>query len=153
NEVCSSHKEIFTNEDESIQYCTECLPHSGYKKIVVNQLSPELELWFGSNAETSGRIIHNPECNAKFNFGGPKITSPSQDFKYMIERSNKTELLLQAANEKDVYYHYWFVNGIFLGRTEVNEKLFYLPDSEELELTCVDDKGRTAKSKIIIQFY
>lgn len=153
NETCSSHKEIYTNEDETIQYCTECLPKSGYKKVVIDQLSPELELWMSTNTNAADRIRHNPDCDAKFNFGGPKITSPSQDFKYMIERSNRTELLLQAANEKDIYYHYWFVNGLFLGRTEVNEKLFYLPESENLEITCVDDKGRTSKSKITIQFY
>ncbi|MDZ7623625.1 MAG: penicillin-binding protein 1C, partial [Ignavibacteriaceae bacterium] len=42
NEVCNIHKPVYVNLDESVQYCTGCLPSSGYKKAVFAVYQPEL---------------------------------------------------------------------------------------------------------------
>jgi penicillin-binding protein 1C len=39
---CSHLKRIFTNANETVTYCSECLPSSGYKTVLYQNYSPEL---------------------------------------------------------------------------------------------------------------
>ena len=49
NEVCNIHKPVYVNLDETIQYCTGCLPSSDYKKAVYAVYGPELSVWLSQN--------------------------------------------------------------------------------------------------------
>ena len=88
NEVCNIHKPVYVNLDETIQYCTGCLPSSDYKKIVYTVYEPELSVWLSQNKYNYQRPPeHNPNCTAKFAEDGPKILSPSEDYEYFLKKT------------------------------------------------------------------
>ncbi len=154
NEVCNIHKPVYVNLDESVQYCTGCLPSSDYKKAVYAVYQPELTVWLSKNKYDYHKPPqHNPNCTAKFAEGGPKILSPSEDYEYFLEKNAKQEIMLLAASDSRVKTHYWYVNEKFIKKTKPGERLFYVPEDKELKITCLDDKGRDGRVKVNIKYY
>jgi penicillin-binding protein 1C len=154
NDLCSVHKRIYVNLDESVQYCTGCLPSSDYKKYVYAVYEPELSVWLSqSKNDYQKPPQHNPNCTAKFAERGPKILSPSEDYKYYLEKDSKQEILLLAASDSRVKTHYWYVNEKFIRKTKPGERVFFVPEEKELKITCLDDKGRDGSVNVLIKYY
>ncbi|MBE0571366.1 MAG: penicillin-binding protein 1C [Ignavibacteriaceae bacterium] len=154
NEVCNIHKPVYVNLDESVQYCTGCLPSSDYKKAVYAVYQPELTVWLSkSSYDYQKPPPHNPNCTAKFAEGGPKILSPSEDYEYFLEKNSDQEILLLAASDSRVKTHYWYVNEKFIKKTKPGERVFFIPNEKELKITCLDDKGRDGSVKVSIKYY
>jgi len=154
NEVCNIHKPVYVNLDESVQYCTGCLPSSDYKKAVYAVYQPELTVWLSKNSYDYHKPPpHNPNCTAKFAEAGPKILSPSQDYEYFLEKNSGQEILLLAASDSRVKTHYWYVNEKFVKKTKPGERVFFIPEEKELKITCLDDKGRDGSVKVSIKYY
>ena len=154
NEVCNIHKLVYVNLDESVQYCTGCLPSSDYKKSVYAVYEPELSVWLSQNKNDYQKPPqHNPNCTAKFAEGGPKILSPSEDYEYFLEKDSKQEILLLAASDSRVKTHYWYVNEKFIRKTKPGERVFFIPEEKELKITCLDDKGRDGSVNVLIKYY
>ena len=154
NEVCNIHKPVYVNLDESIQYCTGCLPSSEYKKTVYTVYEAELSLWLSQNKYDYHKPPkHNPNCTAKFAEDGPRILSPSEDYEYFLEKNSRQEILLMAASDSRVKTHYWYVNEKFIKKSKPGEKVFFIPDEKELKITCLDDKGRDGRVKVNIKYY
>ena len=154
NDVCNIHKPVYVNLDESVQYCTGCLPSSDYKKAVYAVYQPELTVWLSKNKyDYQKPPPHNSNCTAKFAEGGPKILSPSEDYEYFLEKNSGQEILLLAASDDRVKTHYWYVNEKFIKKTKPGERLFYIPEEKELMITCLDDNGRDGNVKVNIKFY
>jgi penicillin-binding protein 1C len=154
NEVCNIHKPVYVNLDETIQYCTGCLPSSNYKKAVCAVYEPELSVWLSQNKNDFHKPPqHNPNCTAKFAEDGPKILSPSGDYEYYLEKDSNQEILLLAASDSRVKTHYWYVNEKFVKKSKPGEKVFFIPDENELNITCLDDKGRDGSVKVSIKYY
>ena len=154
NEVCNIHKPVYVNLDETIQYCTGCLPPSDYKKAVYAVYQPELTVWLSKNKyDYHLPPPHNPNCTAKFAEGGPKILSPSEDYEYFLEKNSGQEILLLAASDSRVKTHYWYVNEKFLKKCKPGERVFFIPDEKELKVTCLDDNGRDGSVKVSIKYY
>jgi penicillin-binding protein 1C len=154
NDICNIHKPVYVSLDESIQYCTGCLPSSDYKKAVYAVYQPELTVWLSKNKYDYHKPPpHNPNCTAKFAEGGPKILSPSEDFEYFLEKNSGQEILLLAASDSRVKTHYWYVNEKFLKKCKPGERVFFVPEEKELKITCLDDKGRDGSVKVSIKYY
>lgn len=154
NSRCEISKEIYVNEKETIEYCPDCLPNSGYKKKVYKFYQPELALWFDeNNIQHESPPLHNPECTVKFATGAPVIISPSAEFEYLIEENSKQQIKFQAASDASVKFHYWYVNDEFIGRKISGEKLFHSLKAGENKIVCQDDKGRTAELLIRVKYY
>ena len=154
NEVCSIHKPVYVNLDETVQYCTGCLPLSDYKKTVYTVYEPELSLWLSQNKYNyQNPPAHNPNCTAKFADDGPKILSPSEDYEYFLEKESEQEILLLAASDSRVKAHYWYVNEKFIKKSKPGEKVFFIPNEKVLKITCLDDKGRDGRVKVSIKYY
>ena len=96
---------------------------------------------------------HNPNCTAKFEEAGPKILSPSEDYEYYVEKNSKQEILLLAASDSRIKTHYWYVNEKFFKKSKPGERVFLTPETKELKITCLDDKGRDGSVKINIKYY
>jgi penicillin-binding protein 1C len=45
------------------------------------------------------------------------------------------------------------VNEKFLKKCKPGEKVFFIPDEKELEITCLDDKGRDGNVNVSIKYY
>ncbi len=152
--VCDLYKEFWVNDDETIQYCPECLPDSGYKRKLYPVYDPELVLWNTlNNVDFKKPPPHNPNCQARFTHGGPQIISPSENFEYFVENNSGQEILLQAAYSEDVKNIFWYVNDKFLKRCKPDDKLFFMPESVSNKITCLDDKGREKSVLINVKFY
>jgi penicillin-binding protein 1C len=154
NEVCDIHKPVYVNLDETVQYCTDCLPSTGYKKVVYPVYQPELTVWLLQNKnDFHSPPPHNPDCTAKFSEGGPKILSPSDDYEYILEKNAGQEILLLAASDSRVKTHYWYVNNKFFKKCIAGERIFFNPNQKDLKITCLDDKGRDRSIRINIKYY
>jgi penicillin-binding protein 1C len=154
NEVCNIHKPVYVNLEESVQYCTGCLPTSDYKKAVYAVYQPEFTVWLSKNKYDYHKPPpHNPNCTAKFAEGGPKILSPSEEYEYFLEKNSGQEILLLAASDSRVKTHYWYVNEKFIKKTKPGEHVFFIPEEKELKITCLDDKGRDGNVNVSIKFY
>jgi penicillin-binding protein 1C len=154
NQLCSIHKPVYVNLDETVQYCTGCLPSSDYKKVVYTVYEPELSVWLSQNEYDYHKPPqHNPNCAAKFTEDGPKILSPSEDYEYFLEKNSRQEILLLAASDSRVKTQYWYVNEKFLRKCKPGEKVFFIPEEKELKITCLDDKGRDRSVHISLKYY
>ena len=154
NNICDLYKELYVSDDELMEYCPECLPKSGYKKVAYPFYDPELILWQRRNNVLVKRPPkHNPECSAKYSSAGPTIISPSAEFQYYIEKGKEQKILLQAASDPNVEYHYWFINDMFYKKCTPNEKIFYDAEEGTIKLTCMDDKGRETTISFTVNGY
>lgn len=154
NEVCNIHKPVYVNLDETIQYCMECLPRTNYRKDVFTVYDPALSVWLMQNKyDYKKPPKHNPNCTAKFEEAGPKILSPSEDYEYYVEKNSSQEILLLAASDSRVKTHYWYVNEKFFKKSKPGERVFLTPETKELKITCLDDKGRDGSVKVNIKYY
>jgi penicillin-binding protein 1C len=154
NDVCNIHKPVYVSLDESIQYCTGCLPAEKYKKEVYSIYQPELSVWLAqNNYDFQIPPVHNPNCNSRFEESGPRILSPSENYEYLVEENSGQEILLLAASDSRVQTHYWYVNDKFYMKCKPGEKVFFNPDENDLIITCLDDKGRDKSIKINVKYY
>lgn len=152
NIKCNLYKTFYVDEKETKQYCPDCLPNEGYKKVNYPMYSSELTLWLIKNKmEFKRPPPHNPLCQAKKSGNDPVILSPSADYEYYIEENSNQQLLLQAASDPSVKTHYWYINDEFYKSCKPGEKLFFEPQKGNLRITCMDDLGRknTIQTKVL----
>jgi penicillin-binding protein 1C len=154
NDVCSLYREFYVSMDESIQYCTECLPESGWKKVLYPVYNPEVVLWNKlNNIKFKQLPPHNPICQAKFSDEGPKILSPSDNFEYYIEANSGQQIMLQAASGEGVEELYWYINDKYFIKSKPEEKQFFKAEKGKTKITCLDEKGRSNTIFVIIKSY
>ena len=154
NLICNIHQPVYVNKNESVQYCTECLPSNGYKKVVYPVYAPELTVWLEQNNYNFKKPpSHNPQCQAKFTSDGPRILSPSEDYEYLLEENSGQEIMLLAASDSKAKFQYWYVNDKFYKKCKPGDKVFLKPENDELKITCLDDRGRDESVRINVKYY
>lgn len=161
NEKCRHAKEVFVSPDETMSYCTACLPPTGYKTKLYPNLPPEMIALYTAQNQVFERIPeHNPSCTRAFQGTAPVITSLTDGKEYLLERdiNDKTRtkassaLLLACATANDVQTVYWFVNDKFLQAAKPHERLFFTPERGPLKISCSDDKGRNSNIMVSVQW-
>ena len=154
NTVCKLHQPVYVSVDESVQYCTDCLPEKDYKRNVYPLYEPDLTIWMMQNKYSFNKPPeHYDKCQAKYTSIGPDILSPTEDYEYLIEKNSGQEIMLLAASDSRVKAHYWFINDKYYVKTRPGEKVFYAPEKNNLKITCLDDKGRDKSVSINLKFY
>jgi penicillin-binding protein 1C len=152
--VCAQEQLLYISEDSSIQYCTGCLPPTGYLRTSYSVYPSELILWMNQNNTPFRQPPpHNPNCEAVFHGAGPTIVSPAVDFEYLLERGAGQEMSLQATSQTDVNLHYWYVDGKYVGSCKPGEKVFFSPKAGKRRFTCRDDRGRSSSVEIVVKMY
>lgn len=151
---CDLTKEIYTDSLFSVQYCFECLPDEGYRKIAAKYYDPELKLWYEkNNISYETPPPHNINCTAVYDSDGPQIISPSREFDYFVEDGSRQQIKLLAASDAGTNYHYWYVNNTFFSKSDPDESLYFTPKPGQNIILCVDDKGRTSRTGINVTSY
>lgn len=151
---CGLYEYSFVSEDEAVEYCTDCLPVSGYKRKAYPKYQPELVHWFNANNIGYDKPPeHNRECKHVHDSEGLVILSPSEGYEYYLEKGKEEKILLQAATDNTGDRVHWYVNGEFVESALISEKVFYQPTESKLIVNCVDDKGRQAEIKINVKYY
>lgn len=152
--VCTQEREIYISADSSIQYCTGCLPASGYLRSSYPIYPAALTLWMDDNGMSYHRPPpHNPACEAVFHGDGPDIISPAADFEYLLERGASQEISLQAASDGTVNLHYWYADGKFVGSCKPGEKIFHTPRAGKVRFSVMDDRGRSSAVEVVVRYY
>jgi penicillin-binding protein 1C len=151
--ICQHIREIKVSADETISYCNNCSPATGYKKKMYRVIAPEMqEFFFSSNVAFEKVPPHNPECETIFKGNGPDITSPLNGNEYFINKKAPEPLQLAAAPANDVNKLYWYLNDKFYKATTANEKQFFIPDEGPVKISCTDDKGRNRNIRIMVKY-
>lgn len=144
NTVCTHLAAVFVSNDETISYCTACLPIKGYKQKMYPNLAPEIIAYNEREHVPYQKIPpHNPTCERFFETGTPpRIIHPVNNLQYIIDRTDNDQLMLSCNAAPDVHKVYWYINDAFLGETTPNKRLFFVPKIGKNKIACVDDKGR-----------
>ncbi len=151
---CDIQREVFVSIDEKLEFCTDCLPIEGFKKKYYNYYNPELSHWYDINNIYYEKIpSHNSNCVRRFKDNLPIIISPSSEYEYFLEKANPQKIMLQAASEPSIKFHFWYINDKFYKKVKAGNKVFFESEKGINKITCTDDKGRTSELEILVKFY
>lgn len=150
---CDHMVQTWVSADEKCSYCTYCLPPTGYKTKLLNNISPELATFYiASHIPFTGKPPHNPGCTHIFQGHGPVITSLTNGTTYIIENREQQRLQLSCSASGDVHKVYWYINDKFYAAADAGEKVFFKADAALMKISCSDDKGRNSNIEIKIKF-
>ncbi len=148
--ICDMERELYIKSDSSLQYCTECLPESGWEKAWFSVYPPSYTLWLSREKISYPKPPpHNPKCSARFSGAGPTITSPSASFEYLVEKGLQQKILMQAASDATVKTHYWYINHTFYKQVNAGEALFFEATKGIYHFACMDEFGR--KNEVVVK--
>lgn len=153
NEHCSHLKKVWLAADETISYCTNCIPPNGYKVKTYPNISAELTAYFEQQHIPYTKVPeHNPYCSRVFNGTAPFITSLTNNSTYIITDKGKQQLQLQCTAANDVKTVYWYINDKFYKKSPVGERTLFYPENTSIKISCADDKGRNVDINISVEF-
>lgn len=151
--TCQHVQEVKLSPDESVSYCNNCAPATGYKKKMYKRLAAEMQDYFFVNNIAFEQVPpHNPDCEIIFKGNGPNITSPLNGNEYYISKKSPEPLQLAASAGNDVNKLYWYINDQFLKASSAHEKQFFIPDEGLVKISCTDDKGRNRNIRIRVKY-
>ncbi len=157
-EYCDIHKKVIydksTKKIVSIKDIDETESSSNYEEIVMEVYPNFVEHYL----KKSGKYKQN---NLSGNFSdidlgsGLNILSPKDGSKYQIDLSSNVEyqkIELSANNYLDSNRFYWYANDKFIGSIPATSPLFFIPEDKNIEISLVDEKGRSASVSITVDF-
>ncbi len=149
---CTHLREVAVAPDESFSYCTACMPQTGYKKQLYENIPPALAAFYHTGGVVYRRIpAHNPACTRIFESDAPKIITPTDRKEYMVDAEEPVELLLSCHTDADVQQVYWYINDTFYKMANATERVFFAPELGEVKISCSDDKGRNTDIRIRVK--
>ena len=149
---CEHLKWVFTNAQNTLSYCTACLPDSGYQRKLYPNLSPDLVEYYQQNRFSYNQIPpHNPACTRILTADAPKITSPNDGSTYYIDPAEPQQLQLSCQAQNDVKEIYWYLNDNLYQKSSPLRPVFFTPKPGQTKISCADDKGRNAEIVVLVK--
>ncbi len=149
--LCEHLKEYDVSANEKISYCKDCVPETGYKKLLYSNLSADLINYYDNNHVIYKKIPeHNPLCQSNFNKQKISILHP-QEHKIYYTDEKEAHIKLECAAASSVKHIYWYVNDKFIGKYAKNEEVFIKLKPQKAKISCTDDLGNTKHVEIEIQ--
>jgi penicillin-binding protein 1C len=146
---CNHLKPVFTNETETVSYCSDCLPEKGYKKVLYPNYSPALVNYFEERNIPYKKIPdHNEECTTYETDNGPVITSLTAGAEYLVLAGRKQRLALKCTADNGVKTIYWYIDQKLYKQAAPTETVYFEAEKGEHKITCADDRGRTTEMGI-----
>ena len=153
NQRCNHLIEVYTNADESISYCKNCQPDKNVKRNLYRNFPPQVIAFFEEENIPYKKIPpHNENCTRIFTQNAPIITSISDGLEYILITGEKQKLMLKASTENSVKQVWWYVNDKILSVAKADEKVFFVPPSGNLKISCTDDKGRNTNIWVTVKY-
>jgi penicillin-binding protein 1C len=150
---CNHLKKVWVDEAEQYSYCSYCLPSTAVIEKYYPNLPGDLIAFYEAENKPYQKIpTHFPECNFQFSEFPPKITHPIEGSTYFIDTSKQEKILLKANLHNDAKAVFWYVNNVLIANGESEEKIFTTPPKGLVEITCVDDHGRSASLTITVKY-
>ncbi|MDO7885865.1 penicillin-binding protein 1C [Hymenobacter sp. CA2-7] len=160
---CQHVQEVLLSADGQVSYCRACAPASGYRRALFPNLRPEVLAFRESQGLPARRLPpHNPACRLVHGAeasgaAGPEaapllaITSPAAHAEYVLDATEKQQLLLACAAAGEVRQVYWYVNDQFLKAAPATARVFFRPPPGEVKISCADDHGRTVEVRVLVR--
>ena len=165
---CQHMREVLLSADGQYSYCRACAPASGYRRELFPNLRPEVLAFRESQGLPARRLPpHNPACRLvrsteASGATGPTgydpdatpllaITSPAAHAEYVLNATEKQQLLLSCAAAGEVRQVYWYVNDQFLQAAPATARVFFRPPPGEVKISCADDHGRTVNIRLLVK--
>jgi penicillin-binding protein 1C len=153
NRRCTHQVPVWTTPDESIAYCTACLPTAGYKTVLYSNIPADLQAYYEQYHIIYQKLpLHNPACTRVFDGKAPTITSLTNSLSYVVVDKGTETLQLACSASNDVKTVYWYINNAYFATSSPTEKKLFVPTTPTVKISCVDDKGRTTKIAIKVKF-
>lgn len=150
---CNHLHQVYTNPDETISYCRQCLPEKGYKSALFSTYPSSLLAWYNEiHIPCNAEPPHNPACLSIRREGDPVITSLNDGAEYLLIHGRKQQLMLACNAENGVAKVYWYLNDRFYKSVRPSEKVFFEPDAGSYKVSCSDDRGRNSDVYIEVSF-
>lgn len=155
NATCEHLQKIFLNEDETVSYCMQCLPEAGYKTKWIKHHPNEILAFFEMKKINYEKIpTHNVACQYHAPQGGePIILIPKNQGIYYISKEHPEELVFKSQASANASELFWYVNDVFIGSSEKNKPIVYLPPAGTLKISCSDNLGRNSDVFIEVVYY
>lgn len=152
-EVCQHLITVAVSKDESMSYCTACIPNTGYHEATYDNLLPEIMSYYEQQHIPYRKIpAHNPQCERFFANGTPpRIIHPTDGLKYVLDVADNDQIMLGCNTAPDVHTVFWYANDVLIGESTPNKRLFFTPIVGKNSIVCVDDKGRQHRIYIEVQ--
>jgi penicillin-binding protein 1C len=160
---CQHVREALLSADGQYSYCRACVPASGYRRELFANLRPEVLAFREAQGLPTRRLPpHNPACRLVHGTeaAGPAgsdaapllaITSPAAHAEYMLNPTEKQQLLLSCAAAGEVRQVHWYVNDQFLKTAPPTARVFFRPPPGEVKISCADDHGRTVDIRVLVR--
>ena len=160
---CQHQQLVLTSADGRYSYCRACAPASGYRRELFPNGRPEVLAFRESQGLPTRRLPpHNPACRLvrgaeAAGTTGPEaapllaITSPAAHAEYVLDATEKQQLLLSCAAASEVRQVYWYVNDQFLRAAPATARVFFRPRPGEVKISCADDHGRTVNVRVLVR--
>ena len=112
-----------------------------------------LQLFEQAGIQRKRPPAYMPECTIdnKANSGlAPRITSPSNQLTYVLQKKHNT-INLKATADTRVKQLYWFANNQYLGVSATNQVFFWTANAGNYTIKVVDDHGRSSGMNITVE--
>ncbi len=150
---CNHMKPVFTNANETVSYCSECMPAAGYKTVLYPNYLPQLINYYEEMMIPYKRIPdHNAACTAIIDERGPDITSLTDGAEYLVIAGRKQQLMLKCSPENGINTIYWYVNKKFYKKTTPEQAVYLQAEKGQHNITCSDDRGRSTTINIRVTY-
>ncbi|HET9505422.1 MAG TPA: penicillin-binding protein 1C [Hymenobacter sp.] len=157
---CQHQQEVLVSADGAYCYCRACAPAAGYRRALYPNVAPEVLAYREAQGQPTRRLPpHNPDCRlvrgtaADAPDAAPllAITSPAAHAEYVLDGSDRPQLLLSCAAAGEVRQVYWYVNDQFLRAAKATERVFFRPPTGEVKISCADDHGRNVDVRVLVR--
>lgn len=146
---CYHMRPVFTNSNETISYCGECMPAAGYKTVLYPNYPAELVNYYEEMKIPYKRIPdHNAACTAIIEDQGPLITSLTNGAEYLVIAGRKQQLMLKSSYENGVNTIYWYIDKKFYKKTPPDQAVYFQAERGQHTIICSDDRGRSTTISI-----
>ena len=153
NIKCSHRKPVYLSPDEHFSYCTSCVPPTGFKTKLFNEISPDLLSYYESEHVAYNKLPpHNPSCTRVFQSQPPRIVSPVNNKEYYVTADNDQQIQLKCNASNEVQLVYWYINDRFYKSCKREESIFFSPQKGKIKISCSDDKGRNSDIFILTKY-
>lgn len=151
---CNIHQQILVDSISGYRLCRFCTGKNA-REMTVEKWPPKIATWVARSGRALSTIPeHNPSCTGAYASDKPVIISPHPDVTYLIRDYlplEQQEIALEASAASDSRELFWFIDGDFLGKVAVGERMFYRPQRGVHQLVCADNDGRATSISLKIE--
>ena len=152
--VCDIHQVIQVDKETGKRLCPHCRIGRDYEERVIEKWPARMAAWMEKNGYPLDPVPeHFPRCTRIASGDGPVIVSPPDGSELKIRPGaplRYQKIFLDASVSNLTRTVYWFLDGQLVFSGSPAEKVFILPAPGAHTLLCMDDEGRSTRSRFTV---